>query len=369
MEYAECKYEIPVRQSKNTLRTEIDQLRRQQQSNDRLLSALARPEHQKEILLRLQSGQRADVISEWLDGDVLSRAGSTPSLGRDTAEASLPSLTSLPGVNLGSANAMVVDTGTADMRKPQRQGSVTGIEQGSTGHFSSRSQSEGSRSRPDLPSWAGSGIQEHPQPRAGSWADDIKRERSAGSSRSYPDVAQALGLLPSTERDRPAGSWTRVTEDDGLVLHLLALYFCWEYPTFASLSKDHFLTDFQNGRQRYCSPILVNALLALGCRFSTQPSTRGNPDDPHSSGDHFFQESVRLYHIDDTQYRLTTIQALGIMSLRETSCGRDSEGWYYAGQSVRLAMEMGLHHVPDEEEDDELAVRAATFWGAYALDQ
>ncbi|KAJ0339998.1 hypothetical protein COL922a_003829 [Colletotrichum nupharicola] len=166
----------------------------------------------------------------------------------------------------------------------------------------------------------------------------------------------------------PPENWTNITEDGSLVRHLLALYFCWEYPTFASLSKEHFLRDFQNGISRYCSPILVNALLALGCRFSSKSSTRANPSDPYTSGDHFFKEAQRLFYLEDDHHTLTTIQALGIMSIREASCGRDSESWYYAGQSIRLAIEMGLHQLQDDGDHDEFAVQAATFWGAFALD-
>lgn len=168
----------------------------------------------------------------------------------------------------------------------------------------------------------------------------------------------------------PPETWTSITSDGSLVQHLLSLYFCWEYPTFASLSKEHFLDDFSDGRPRFCSPILVNALLALGCRFSSRPSTRANPDNPYTAGDHFFKESQRLFYQEQDHHNLTTIQALGIMSIREASCGRDSESWYYAGQSVRLAIEMGLHRLQDDgHDDDESAVQAATFWGAFALDQ
>ena len=134
--------------------------------------------------------------------------------------------------------------------------------------------------------------------------------------------------------------------------------------------------DFHESRPRYCSPILVNALLALGCRFSKHPDTCADPLDPYSSGDHFFQESQRLFHSEENHHSLTTIQALGIMSIREASCGRDSESWYYAGQSIRLAIEMGLHEIGEEEgdetineNDNDIAVKAATFWGAFALDQ
>ncbi|KAH7029673.1 fungal-specific transcription factor domain-containing protein [Microdochium trichocladiopsis] len=136
---------------------------------------------------------------------------------------------------------------------------------------------------------------------------------------------------------------------------------CWEYPTFASLSKQHFLKDFRDGRQRYCSSILVNALLALGCRFADQDNTYA---------DHFFEECLRLLYLEEDQHQLTTIQALGILGLREARCGRNPESRYYSGQSIHLAFEMGLHRTGmSANESDETAVQAATFWGAFALEQ
>jgi hypothetical protein len=180
---------------------------------------------------------------------------------------------------------------------------------------------------------------------------------------------QVLFTLDDPEVKPVTAVWTTITNDINLILHLLALYFCWEYPTLASLSKEHFLRDFRHGRHRYCSSLLLNALLALGCRFSTHPITRENTQDPHSAGDHFFKESQRLFDQVMDRHSLTTIQALGIMSIREASCARGSESLYYAEQSIRLAIEMGLHHGHDEEDEDELAVRLATFWGAFSLDQ
>lgn len=234
-------------------------------------------------------------------------------------------------------------------------------------HFSSQSQATSTRSgsHPDLMNWAAE--PGPPQTPVGSWAETMQADNLPDGIQRFRGLEQILS--PLDEPKPPPGSWTSITNDVNLVQHLLALYFCWEYPTFASLSKEHFLHDFRDGRHRYCSPILVNALLALGCRFSTQPMTRANPNDPYSSGDHFFKESQRLFNEEIDHHSLTTIQALGIMSIREASCGRDSESWYYAGQSIRLALEMGLHRIHDEDDEDELAVQAATFWGAFALDQ
>ncbi|KXX80199.1 Nitrogen assimilation transcription factor nirA [Madurella mycetomatis] len=170
--------------------------------------------------------------------------------------------------------------------------------------------------------------------------------------------------------DEFVGTWTNVTSDVRLVRHLLDLYFCWEYPTLASLSREHFLKDFEAGCSRYCSSLLVNSLLALGSRFSDRPEFRAKPDGHHTAGDEFFKEAQRLFLELEDHNEVTVVQALGIMAIREASFGRDLESRYYAGQSVRLAIEMGLHRVETYNEDDEESstVRLITFWGAFALD-
>ncbi|KAK0656235.1 fungal-specific transcription factor domain-containing protein [Cercophora newfieldiana] len=333
---AECIYEIPVRQSKETLRNEIDQLRRQQRSSEQVLAALANPELWEEVLSRLRGGQSIEAISQWLGVSGPSGAG-------------------------GKAPSAVFGAGFGAGAK--RPGSGPGTAPGPRPTSPTTSQHlQSMRHEPEQQSpWAGP-FSSRSQSRVGSWVE--------GQEESYRYHGQTQVPTPELPEMRvPPETWTTITSDGGLVQHLLALYFCWEYPTFASLSKEHFLKDFTDGRPRFCSAILVNALLALGCRFSSKPATRANPNDPHTSGDHFFKECQRLFYQEQDHHTLTTIQALGIMSIREASCGRDSESWYYAGQSIRLAIEMGLHQLEgDGHDDDETAVQAATFWGAFALD-
>lgn len=191
---------------------------------------------------------------------------------------------------------------------------------------------------------------------------------------------QGLGYILGPEfgleaqlKNRPRASvtWTEVTSDTELIEHLIALYFCWEYPTFASLSKEHFLEDFLTGTRRYCSSLLVNSILAVGCRFSTLPSARVDPNDSKTAGSHFSVEALKLLEREGDHHKLTTIQALGLMSIREASCGRPSESIYYAGQSVRIAVEMGLHLEAEggAHGSSEQSVKSATFWGAFSLDQ
>ncbi|KAF5615674.1 nitrogen assimilation transcription factor nit-4 [Fusarium tjaetaba] len=358
----ECVYEIPVRQSKENLRNEIETLRQKQRSSDQVFAALVRPELWEEVLTRLRGGQPIETISEWLASAPERSIPSFPSRSEGPTMGPNPGF---PGGSLGTLAAMSLGAN----HQPSQQSSMR-PEMGQHSPWQSSFSQTGStrsNSHPDVMNWQ-TDMRGPPQNRVGSWAEGMNPDQISDGLPRYRGVEQILSPLNEPELQTLSSTWTVITGDSVLVQHLLALYFCWEYPTFASLSKEHFLQDFQEGRNRYCSPILVNALLALGCRFSTQPMSRANPNDPYTSGDHFFKESLRLFAQETDHHSLTTIQALGIMSIREASCGRDSESWYYAGQSIRLAIEMGLHRIMDEGDEDELAVQSATFWGAFALD-
>jgi hypothetical protein len=173
-------------------------------------------------------------------------------------------------------------------------------------------------------------------------------------------------------------SWTSVTEDRELVLHLLNMYFCWHYPYFTTLSKKLFWDNFYRGRPtQHCSALLVNVMLSLGCHFSTIPGAYAHPDDSATAGDHFFREAKRLMHKNDefAATKVCTVQALALMSVREAGCGREGNGWVYSGMSFRMATDLGLNidaralndnsRLSDEDTD----ARRITFWGCFLFDQ
>jgi hypothetical protein len=68
----------------------------------------------------------------------------------------------------------------------------------------------------------------------------------------------------------------------------------------------------------------------------------------------------------DTQL-VTTVQALDRMSIFEASWERQSQSIYYSGQSIRMAVEMGLHLDVDVTQIGETAheVRNAAIWVPY----
>ncbi|KAL9622565.1 MAG: hypothetical protein Q9160_003062 [Pyrenula sp. 1 TL-2023] len=173
-------------------------------------------------------------------------------------------------------------------------------------------------------------------------------------------------------------SWTNVTKDRNLIVHLINLYFCWHYAYFTTLSKDLFYRDFLMGRpSEYCSPLLVNVMLSLGCHFTTWPAARADPDDSATVGDHFFQEAKRLMFENDehANAKLCTVQALGLMSVREAGCGREGKGWVYSGMSIRMAVDIGLNvDAPGLNDNaklgpEDIDARRITSWGVFLFDK
>lgn len=176
-------------------------------------------------------------------------------------------------------------------------------------------------------------------------------------------------------------SWTDVTRDPDLVVHLLHMYFAWHYTCFTTLSKGLFYRDFRRGKiahdvkrkTEHCTPLLVNAMLALGCHFTSWPQARADPRDSATAGDHFFREAKRLILENDEHEnpRLTTVQAFALMSVREAGCGREARGWVYSGMSFRMACDLGLNidSGSDNLDDTEIDARRITIWGCFLFDK
>lgn len=179
-------------------------------------------------------------------------------------------------------------------------------------------------------------------------------------------------------REEAILSWTTVHNDKDLILHFLNMYFCWHYPYFTTLSKELFYRDFLTGTSsQYCSAILVNAMLALGCHFSSKPTARSDPEDSGTTGDHYFAECKRLVYENEefANAKLCTVQALALMSVREAGCGRESKGWVYSGMSFRMASDLGLNvDAPAMNDvsrlsDEDIDARRITFWGCFLFDK
>jgi Fungal specific transcription factor domain len=361
------------------MRSEIEQLRSQQRQSERVLAALVSNDRSEQVLDQLRQGETLESISHKLDH---STSESSEKGGNVTTFSRLSDHQAI-GQALKPAKS-IASSPASTLAFSDSSGIAHALPTGTWPAWGAESSTSVQNEDIDLMRWdpdtGPSPDQRHTYPLIGGWHHQSGSESDVAiqQARGYGQetiLGAPFGMEENINQEHPNFNevWTRVTSDGALVEHLMALYFCWEYPTFASLSKEHFLEDFRTGNERHCSPLLVNALLAVGCRFSSQASTRADPNDPNTSGDHFFAEAVRLLNEQQDRHVLTTIQALGLMSIREASCGRSSESLFLSGQSIRLAIEMGLHldiNVSDSKEAEiEHAVRSATFWGAFSLDQ
>lgn len=196
------------------------------------------------------------------------------------------------------------------------------------------------------------------------------------------ELDDSSSLAPRVDIYEPSDetilSWTNVTQDKELIVHLINMYFSWHYAYFTTLSKDLFYRDFLRGRNsQYCSPLLVNVMLAVGCHFTSWPAARANPEDSATTGDHFFKEAKRLAWENDehTKAKLCTVQALALMSVREAGCGREGKGWVYSGMSFRMACDLGLNidspGIIGESNltEEDIDARRITFWGCFLFDK
>lgn len=198
-----------------------------------------------------------------------------------------------------------------------------------------------------------------------------------GSELHELPTAQETSTGPASNDILPVRRWTQVTEDESLVSHLLTMYFTWHYPFFTVLGKDMFYRDYVRGvSSPYCSSLLVNSMLALGCHFTTRQGAFADPENLATAGDHFFKEAKRIVLENDEHEnaKLCTVQAFALMSVREAGCGREGKGWVYSGLSFRMAFDLGLnvdvstlgaHNLTEEEID----ARRITFWGCYLIDK
>ncbi|RMZ84821.1 hypothetical protein DV737_g1062, partial [Chaetothyriales sp. CBS 132003] len=211
------------------------------------------------------------------------------------------------------------------------------------------------------------------------WMPEATHHRQSSHQSSYqsgPSPGSATEIV--RPKEEAILSWTTVTQDKDLILHFMNMYFCWHYAYFTTLSKELFYRDFLTGTpSQYCSALLVNVMLALGCHFSTRPAARQNPDDSETTGDHYFAEAKRLLYQDDefANAKLCTVQALALMSVREAGCGRESKGWVYSGMSFRMAFDLGLNidaqpiNGSSRLSAEDIDARRITFWGCFLFDK
>ncbi|KAK4155533.1 hypothetical protein C8A00DRAFT_13446 [Chaetomidium leptoderma] len=198
--------------------------------------------------------------------------------------------------------------------------------------------------------------------------------------------SSATIIHPWLDSVKPS-KWTTVSSDDCLMRKIIHDYFLFEYDWFTFFHKDYFLEDMATETPRFCSPLLVNALLCVGC--FCHRGLQGRPEfwNPRNIGYQFLAEAKRLLEIESErerpfrnpadpdwgrrdreweQSRLTTIHAALLLTLVYNLNGSDKIGWRFTLRALEIADDIQLLGPPLEHHGPEMRIAwTYTAWGLF----
>ncbi|OJZ85230.1 hypothetical protein ASPFODRAFT_61906 [Aspergillus luchuensis CBS 106.47] len=196
----------------------------------------------------------------------------------------------------------------------------------------------------------------------------LGNERKQTSSHRAPNI-QHLVDIPIYRI--PAAPWTSVTESDDFVSHLISLWLIWSHPFYNWIDRELFLRDAVAGKtnSQFCSPFLVNCILAEACYHSDYPEAYADPSNPNSKGVHFYEEARKLYEKIEGRLDMPSIQGCGVLFVCMAAMGKDRMGWWYLGQVRSMAEECVKKHLDSPSTTPTRESRAIdnTIWGIYNL--
>ncbi|KAJ5788218.1 pathway-specific regulatory protein [Penicillium paradoxum] len=207
---------------------------------------------------------------------------------------------------------------------------------------------------------------------------DIKIEHDAPKFRPRSmDIRYLCGSAPYKVPARP---WTNVTHDDDLVSHLVSLYMTWDYPFFAFFDRDTFLDHMAKGKLNsdFCSPFLVNALLANACDYSQYSEAYTVPGDVKTKGAAFLAEAEKYMSSHSfergSDIRLATLQAILLLYERYSVLGHDNFGYTMLHRAIEMAEELKIVNnnklsLNSSQMSEEMLVSVKrTAWGLFQID-
>ena len=147
--------------------------------------------------------------------------------------------------------------------------------------------------------------------------------------------------------------------------HLLELYWIFVHPHIPLLYRSLFVRQYRNtihgsastGADGRLLPaqavggrvpaVLLFALYSVAARYSDTGSMR-KEGVYWKAGDGYATKAKELIHEDFGSSRLTTVQALLLLSYREVGCGAMAQSWIYLGMATRMAQDLGLFRDVDK---------------------
>ena len=193
----------------------------------------------------------------------------------------------------------------------------------------------------------------------------------------YPGANDAVTASQAQIRSWDAAQLYGVTEcPDELRDHLLGLYWRWQNSWQYMVPQYLFLHDLHVAKSsRFCTPLLLSAILALASRYSDRLEVRTDVNDPNTAGLMYFTAAQTMLHHELEAPKTSTTQATVLIGLYITAADKESTGWLYAGQASRMAFNLGLHLDCSKYvrqgliSPEDAFARNVTWWGVYVVDR
>ncbi|KAG0182766.1 hypothetical protein DFQ28_000006 [Apophysomyces sp. BC1034] len=150
---------------------------------------------------------------------------------------------------------------------------------------------------------------------------------------------------------------------------LLDIYFNNFYPFLPLLHKKSFLAALNSNRPP--PPLLLNAIYAVASRLSNDVRVRKDPEQHDTAGDVFFERARLLLDYEWDNFRVSTVQALLLMSSHQNGALKTIRGWLYSGMAFRMSQNLGLHRNCDDWELSavEKEERKRAFYCCFVVDR
>lgn len=182
----------------------------------------------------------------------------------------------------------------------------------------------------------------------------------------YNTSFNQVKLINSNLNAAKPSEWTSVISDNGLMRRLLNDYFLHDFPFAPVFHMDSFLDDMAHGRGRFCSPLLVNSVLAAACHRLPDLVDRANYSNPQNLGYKFQSEARRLWDLE-TKPTICSVQSGVMLYFVYNQSGTDKAGWPYLKQATVIAQELGLFDKYLHQDRSWQIVQDLTVWGLFGV--
>ncbi|KAF5239067.1 hypothetical protein FAUST_5161 [Fusarium austroamericanum] len=211
---------------------------------------------------------------------------------------------------------------------------------------------------------------------------EIGELRYFGASSNFSIISNHAIKIPSSLQARNRGIEAARTmpgffePTDQLRDELLTIFWKWQNSWQYIVPRELFVRDlYVDHAGRYCTPLLLSAILAFCSRYSRRLELRTDPDDANTAGEAFAAQAKTMLHHEYDAPTTSTVQAAALLGLYWASIDNEGLGFMYIGMASRMAMNLGLHcdcssyAIKSLISEDDVEARTVTFWGIYVLDK